>query len=310
MRVFARSVGFTLLLVVLASGCGSESPPFAVLPLRDTLLAEPNALLALGTEERRSLAERFETARTEAGAVTQVPEREGAEPVAVAREVDRARGAADALIAGRVERGSVTPFTEAPEDRGSLDAPLTIEGPAPGDTEADERRALDGVAGQIVRGLQRRAAAGHVIRVTAWPTAAIAIGDAVYVNAAWLVAMAPEAPRAQPAPATQIPAEVTRVSPTVFTNQGAADAGMTTPPPDAGSASSGGGGGGCNSDCCGSCNSTDCGGCSRCSARDCCRSCNGGRCGVAPAPAPGFTYTRLAALLAPLAFALAFSRRR
>src|SRR5256885_2006345 len=51
-----------------------------------------------------------------------------------------------------------------------------------------ERRALDGRAGDEIRALVAAASARRLVRVTQWPVAAVADGDVVYVNAAWLVA--------------------------------------------------------------------------------------------------------------------------
>src|SRR5207248_1096174 len=55
-----------------------------------------------------------------------------------------------------------------------------------------EARALAGEAGASLRALVRAAGARRLERVEGWPIGAVAIGDTVYVNAAWLVALAPE----------------------------------------------------------------------------------------------------------------------
>lgn len=310
---------FVALCVFVVAGCGSESPPYATLPLRDTLRAEPQALLTLSPEERRNLAERFEHARTTHAPPLGVQLAPDSTPEQAALVVDRARGADDALIAYTLWRGFATPFVETPSPSpGALEA-LTVEGVPPTDTADDEMRAMEGNAGRVVRATMRAAGAGHVIRVAGWPTAVMALGDAVYVNAAWLVVMAPEAPVATPMQGTGA-SPVPRAPSTVFTLQGSPDAGSTPPPTDAGARppSTGGSGSGCGRDCCGGCSGSDCsgcggcGGCSGCSEQSCCRQCSGGTCSVAPRPDVPFTVSRVAALLAPMLFALvfAFARKR
>jgi hypothetical protein len=54
-----------------------------------------------------------------------------------------------------------------------------------------EKRALDTKAGAAVRALLADSGAQHLQRVVGWPIGAVAIDDTVYVNASWLVALAP-----------------------------------------------------------------------------------------------------------------------
>src|SRR5262249_30852738 len=61
-------------------------------------------------------------------------------------------------------------------------------------------RALEGDAGRTVRAAMLASHATRLVRVVGWPAALVAEGDAVYVNAAWLVAVAP------PVPAPSMPA--------------------------------------------------------------------------------------------------------
>ena len=86
----------------------------------------------------------------------------------------------------------MAPFADGDEEL--LLPPLPpLEGPAaPATTRDLELRALDGRgrAGVALRGLVRAAGATRLERVTGWPAAAIAVGDTVYVNASWLVALA------------------------------------------------------------------------------------------------------------------------
>src|SRR5262249_55671220 len=53
-----------MLLLPLIGGCGSESPPYAELPLRDALSAAPEVLASLPQESLHDLAVRLEEAQT------------------------------------------------------------------------------------------------------------------------------------------------------------------------------------------------------------------------------------------------------
>ncbi|MEZ4406256.1 MAG: hypothetical protein R3A52_07265 [Polyangiales bacterium] len=292
-------------------GCGAESPPFASMDLRDVLRAEPSALAA--SAELTTLAQRFETSRTTAGALVTVQAAADATPESVARAVDEARERTgdDALVASRVEGSLALPFTEAVADDARPDEALTVDGEAPSTTASIEASALRSRAGSVVLALRRASGASHVVRVTGWPVGVIAVGDAVYVNAAWLVAMAPMVD----APTSVVPSAPPPSPPSaptsVFTNRGggSSDAGMSGGS-DAGTSSSGSGSGcsGSGSNCSSSCNT-----CDSCNS-DCsrCNRCSNGRCTAAPAPAPaspGFVFTRALAMLAPLALLLFAGRR-
>src|SRR6185437_15028805 len=176
-----------LALLSLGAGCG-DGPPFDELPLRDALRAEPEAVAALPLASRQTLAARLEAARTgEVGtdrveAVTQ--------PAALVTALDEARvqRSADALVVGAVTDGVARPVSSASPD----DAPLpALEGVTATGTAALEAGALAGSAGTTLRGLLAASRAARLERVVGWPVGAVAIGDTVYVDAAWLVALAP-----------------------------------------------------------------------------------------------------------------------
>jgi hypothetical protein len=174
-------------LISLFAAC-SNAPPLAELPLRDALSATPEAIAELPESARRSLADRLESAR-------KVPQpREPAPTQATAadevRTVDAARIArgADALVIALDKESSLHVHVD---DGAPIDAPLpALEGAPATDTADDEARAIDGRAGAILVDLAKVSGARHVVRVTQWPIAAVAVGDTIYVNAAWLVALA------------------------------------------------------------------------------------------------------------------------
>jgi hypothetical protein len=171
-------------------GCGDGAPPFDELPLRDALRAEPDAIAALPAPERGRLAARFESARASdesADEVRWAP----ADPRALVMALDEARAArlADALVVGAVGGGVARPTTAPPGDGRRALPPL--ESPAEGATATLELGALDGAARAPLVALLEASGARRLARVTGWPAGAIAIDDVVYVNAAWLVALAP-----------------------------------------------------------------------------------------------------------------------
>ena len=198
-----------------------------------------------------------------------------------------------------------------------------VEGEVPRDTEALEVHALEGRAGHIVEALRESAHASHVVRVNGWPTGVAVIGDTVYVNGAWLTALAPDPGGVNVDPYTAVPQGTTPV-PGVFVNQGgASDAGTTrdastTPGPSTSSSPSSG----CGCSSCG-CSSCDCSGCNKpldtgcdrtdwgSGCKDPCAGSSGSRtCSTAPPARTAWGVSRLVAMLAPLAGLLALSRRR
>ncbi len=320
---------------VVALGCGAEAPPFEALPLRDSLLTDGRAIASLPRDARARLAARFEDARTAPASPAAAPA--AASPEAATRAVDEAREdqGQDALVAYALEGGRVVAYVSAVPEEAHPARELTVEGDVPPETEAMEARSLAGRAGRIVEALRESSRAAHVVRVNGWPAAVAVVGDTVYVNGAWLVALAPEAEGAVVGPTVHFPAGPTEARGGT-TNQGSGDGGTaqdaSTPPPGPSPAPlvnptcTGGGPSGCDrcsgsgcsgSDCSSGCGGSGCKG-SSCSGSSCSgSSCGGSSCGsssrtcsATPASDAAWGVSRLLALLAPLAFVLARSRPR
>ena len=240
---FGRAGCLCAVLVVIG-GCGDEAPPLDELPLRDALRADPAVVAALPDDARSRLAARFLAAEgADDGADAVAPP---GSPAAAVSLLDRARAErqADALIVGEIAGDGIA--RAAREDgAASPPAPLpALEGPAATTTAALEARALGGAAGGTLRALLIHAGARRLERVTGWPAGAIAIGDTVYVDAAWLVALAPVATSADGGVAAPSPpasaASRDGVSPLASAvtstdgGQTTADGGPTVIVPDAG----------------------------------------------------------------------------
>src|SRR5262249_15397803 len=136
--------------------------------------------LAENTDEAPGLAENVDRDRVE----------EVSTPREVVQALDlaRVRRGADALVIGTIAGGE-----ERAMGVGVATAelpPFENEGAS---TAALETRALAGAAGSALRALVGASGAQRLARVVGWPVGAVAIGDTIYVNAAWLVALAPEA---------------------------------------------------------------------------------------------------------------------
>ncbi len=207
-----------LLLLVTIAGCAPAAPPFGELPLRDALRADPEVVAALPDGERGRLAARFQAAAaadTAADAVDQAGTLEGllgapattppgdaqlrqgetaGAPAALVDGLDRARQrrSADALVIGVVAGGEAQALP-AGTQAGAVDAAALppIDGGVAAATADLEARALAGAAGASLRELLAASHARRIERVVGWPAAAVTVGDTVYVNGAWLVAMAP-----------------------------------------------------------------------------------------------------------------------
>jgi hypothetical protein len=185
----ARRVSLLLGLLSLAVGCG-DGPPLDELPLRDSLRAEPAVVAALPASVRAQLAARLEAARAADG---------GSDPVAAATDPGslvgaldeaRARRSADALIVGAIAHGVGRPVVTVPAPTDQSPLP-PLEGPVAADTAALEASALAGAANGPLRSLLASSGASRLERVVGWPVGAIGIGDTIYVDASWLVALAP-----------------------------------------------------------------------------------------------------------------------
>ena len=179
------SMGLSTLVLM---GCGDGTPPLDELPLRDTLRADPAVVAAMGDSARQRLAARFEAAAT--GDATSDVIADRPTPAAEVTELDeaRVRRAADALVVGTMGGGVVRPVALGV----AAPTPLPpLEGAVATTTAALEARALDGAAGERLRALLAVSGAQRLERVVGWPAGAVAIGATIYVDASWLVALAP-----------------------------------------------------------------------------------------------------------------------
>jgi hypothetical protein len=184
-------------LFVLLVGCGEGAPPLDELPLRDALQASPDVVAALSDGARGRLAARFALASAgDPGADTNIaPEGVSSPPAALVRSLDtqREQRSGDPLILGEIDAGVVRPLREAAHPVGEASLPA-LEGEAISATAAAlEARGLAGDAGRSLSALLAASKAIRLQRVLGWPTGAVAIGDTIYVNAAWLIALAPGA---------------------------------------------------------------------------------------------------------------------
>jgi hypothetical protein len=177
--------------------CSGESPPFDELSLRDSLEADPASIAALPAESRARLAERFEAARRRATSGDEPAMPSNVDPARLVQRIDDARHGRgeDALMPSTLRQAEAVTHVESIDDATDASSapslpPIETDTPATSATRDEETLALNGAAGQIVAAALRRAGAHRVIRVTGWPAAVIALGDVVYVNASWLVAMA------------------------------------------------------------------------------------------------------------------------
>ncbi|WP_437308971.1 hypothetical protein [Sorangium sp. So ce388] len=202
-----------LLAIAALGACGAETPPYEDLPLRDALSAAPEVLAALPQEALRDIGLRLEEAHGATGGETAVASAEIASVPALVRSADAAREelGEDAIVLGALEPAAegfvlrslvAERGPEAPLDRSNLApnlAPILAGEPASPETAQLEEAALGGRAGVILAELARRADARDLIRVTGLPAGVVARDRAVYVNAAWLVALGALSPPGSPA---------------------------------------------------------------------------------------------------------------
>lgn len=185
-----RSRSWWSLLPVLLVGCGEGAPPLDELPLRDALRADPQVVAAMPEAARRQLGERLEAAS--AADQTSDAVDDASVPAALVTALDeaRARRQADAFVIGTVAAGMARPI---PATGATEPTPLPdLKGEVATTTARIEARALAGAAGAALRALRASSGAQRLERVIGWPAGAVAIGDTVYVDAAWLVALAPD----------------------------------------------------------------------------------------------------------------------
>ena len=178
--------------VILFMGCDQGAPPFDELPLRDALLAEPEVIAALPENARIRLAARLETVRANDTAIDEVDASQASGPATLVAALDRVRQRrqSEPLMVGVLGNGAAWPIRDCPVPSHAPTLPQ-FEGPPATATATMETQALETEAGAAVRGLFAASGAHHLVRVVGWPAGAVAIDDTVYVNAAWLVSLAP-----------------------------------------------------------------------------------------------------------------------
>jgi len=181
---------------VLLAGCAEGPPPFDQLPLRDALRADPEVVASLPERARLQLAKRFEAARAKDVVTDQLETSETRTPAATVVAFDgvRQHRQGEPLIVGVFGNGAAWPLADCLGDCAAPpQAPVLppIEGTPAAATAAMEDQALEGEAGAAVRALLAASGAHHLYRVVGWPAGAVAMDDTVYVNAAWLVSLAP-----------------------------------------------------------------------------------------------------------------------
>jgi hypothetical protein len=109
----------------------------------------------------------------------------------VALDRVRQRRQGEPLIAGTISNGLAQPMVARAASSNTLALPPT-EGVPAAATAWIETLALEAEAGAVVRALLAASGAHRLYRVVGWPAGAVAIDDTVYVNAAWLVSLAPD----------------------------------------------------------------------------------------------------------------------
>jgi hypothetical protein len=190
-----------LALLALLAGCGEEAPPYAALPLRDTLQATPEVIAALPLETRREIARRFEESRQkdiEATSATSVasPPDLAIDSIALAIDETRETREQDALVLGEVEMNEdqivvrLQGIEQTAIIGSALKDSLVWRGAPDAPTAFLEESALRGHAGRMLQQLSPQTENAELIRVTNLPLGAWAKDEKLYVNASWLVAMA------------------------------------------------------------------------------------------------------------------------
>lgn len=179
------------MLLALVAGCGEGAPPLDQLPLRDALRADPQVVAAMPETARLQLGDRLEAGRAADETSDAVDDALAPGVLVTALDDARARRQADALLVGAVASGVARPVP--PTDVAASTPLPDLEGELATTTAALEARSLAGRAGVSLRALLAVSSARRLQRVVGWPIGAVAIGDTVYVDAAWLVALAPGA---------------------------------------------------------------------------------------------------------------------
>ena len=190
---------FVLAVIVLAA-CGKEREPYAALPLRETLLADPRDVAAMPVNERTLLRARFVTALADSAAASDRHEEGAIDAVFAHDEERRDRDSALGVVA------LAPSFAEDAvrfDPAGSGSVALAEDPLATPEVAALEARALSGAAGALIADVAARAGVTTIERMRQVPAAYVVSGDRVRVNVAWLVAMAGKDAPAVSAPVVQ-----------------------------------------------------------------------------------------------------------
>lgn len=141
---------------------------------------------------RARLAERFEAARSADRTLDKLADDSSEAPQSQVTQMDRARQLrqAEPMLLGVISQDAAWPIENDCDLAAATILPV-LDGPAAGLTAAIEGRALFGQAGVELGILLAASGAHRLQRVVGWPTGAVAIDDTLYVNASWLVALAP-----------------------------------------------------------------------------------------------------------------------
>lgn len=322
MRIVYRAMRLLPTLLAAAvplwalGGCGAADPPLDQLELRDALMSDPVVIAGLSQEAQQRLAGRFWAAVALPEQVQTLTQRDASSPEQRLRRMDvlRQQRGQDAFLMGvwSSDLGVVTvsPFYRPARPTPSSPLPPLLGRPS-GVTQVPEARALAGRAGAAIEDLRNVSGAVYLERVTGWPTAVLAIGDRVYINATWLTAVAalesaePKNPAqsgalSQPGSASSLPGRASLYGSygnlsalpeggsgiAAATHALSADA-VDPAAPESGEPAASGGFGSCSSSSCASssCNSSSCSSasatpssctvnlCSSTADKECCRAC-------------------------------------
>lgn len=180
-------------LLGAVAGCGDDTPPYEVLPLRDALRAAPEVMASLSHDARHDLALRLSNAQqVEPETVTFSPESLSLEPLVTSADAVRESSGKDAFMLGAMlaTEGHGLVEIEGLSDADATNAPpIEVQGKVSDEVAPFEEAALRGEAGKTLRGFVAHTHAKNVVRMTGLPVGAVAWNDTVYVNESWLVAM-------------------------------------------------------------------------------------------------------------------------
>jgi hypothetical protein len=164
------------------------------LELRDALLAEPAVIAGLPRVAQQRLAGRFWAGVALDAPVQSMAPVQTTAPEQRLRRMDaqRQQQGQDAFLMGQWAQTAVaetlTPFYRPARSAPSSPLPALVG--AATATAAQEARALAGRAGAAIEDLIKYSGITQLERVTGWPAAVLAIDDRLYINGAWLTAVA------------------------------------------------------------------------------------------------------------------------